>query len=83
VNHEEHHYASLCEAERIPFRVVMALLAVGAMNECHAAFSKLMVFSHGAHSWLPKNNLANLVIYGVFLKKSTFCHVKGHPKQYI
>jgi len=34
-------------------------------------------------SWPPNSNLANLVIYGVFIKKSTFCHINGHPKQHI
>jgi len=31
------------------------------------------------HFWVPKSNLANLVIYGVFIKQSTFCHMNGHP----
>jgi len=33
--------------------------------------------------WPPNSNLADLVIYGVFIKQSTFCHINGHPKQYI
>ena len=37
----------------------------------------------GAYTWLPNSNLANLVIYMVFINKSTFCHINGHPKQYI
>ena len=31
--------------------------------------------------WAPSSNLANLVIFGVFETKSTFCHINGHPKQ--
>ena len=34
-------------------------------------------------AWPPNSNLANLVIYGVFIKQSTFSHINGHPKQYI
>ena len=34
-------------------------------------------------SWPPNSNLANLVICGMFIKKSTFCHINEHPKQYI
>ena len=33
--------------------------------------------------WTPSSNLANLMIFGAFLKKSTLCHINGHPKQYI
>jgi len=33
--------------------------------------------------WPPNSNLANLVIYGVFIKTSTFCYTNGHPNQYI
>ena len=33
--------------------------------------------------WPPNSILANLVIYGVFIKKSTFRHINGHPKQHI
>ena len=33
--------------------------------------------------WPPNSNPANLVIYGVFIKKTTFRHINLHPKQYI
>ena len=41
------------------------------------------LYSRLSPYWPPNSNLANLVIYGVFIRKSTFCHVSGHPKQYI
>ena len=34
-------------------------------------------------TWPPNSNLANLVIYGVVIKQSTFSNINGHPKQYI
>ena len=50
-------------------------------------FHTWRVTYHGSYNgwthWPPNSNLANLVIYGVFIRKSTFCHINRHPKQHI
>ena len=44
----------------------------------HAGSSGLAEAHLDIHHWAPNSNLANLVIYLVFIKKSTFCHSGKH-----
>jgi len=38
------------------------------------------LFNVGIFNWAPNSNLANLVICGIFIEQSTFCHINGQHK---
>ena len=39
-----HQYESPCNPERIPFRVVMTLFAMGTINKCHTSIDAMVFF---------------------------------------
>ena len=62
--------------------------ALGASSDeeaqpCSGILFNLCTVGTHIKIWPPNSNLANLVIYGLFIKKSTFWDINGYPKQCI
>jgi len=80
------YHATISESMSHALQIVFGCLQICSqcVRRCHVTWTvAVKAAAVMNYAWPPNSNLANLVIYGVFIKTSTFCHINRHPNQYI